>query len=153
MNKIKICLAASAGGHLTELMQLSGFYEKHEHFFISDKRTNAIELRKKKNKVYFVKVPRRNPINLIINFIQSLKIFLNEKPDVILSTGADVAIPILLIGKIFEKKIIFIESVARINEPSLSGKIIYPFSDLFFIQWKKNKKFFPKGIFAGSVFD
>ena len=150
---MKLCLAASAGGHLTELIQLKEFYKKFNYYFVSDKRTNAIELKKKKNKIYFVEIPRRNPIKFLINFFQSLKVFYNEKPDIVLSTGADVALPTLLIAKIFGKKIVFIESFARISNPSLSGRIAYPLSDLFFIQWKKNKKFFPKGIFAGSVFD
>lgn len=148
---MKICLAASAGGHLTELLQLEKSWQGRPHFFVSDKRFNAIDL-SKKEKTYFVICPRRNPLKLLVNFFQSLKIFLKEKPDVVISTGADTAIPICLIAKFFGKKIIFIESFCRINSPSLSGKIMYPFANEFFVQWKENLKFFPKAKHVGSVF-
>ncbi|MDO8627027.1 MAG: PssD/Cps14F family polysaccharide biosynthesis glycosyltransferase [Candidatus Diapherotrites archaeon] len=149
--KIKICIASSAGGHLTEILQLKNLYSKYEHFYLSDYRTNAIDL-SKKEKMYFVTCPRRNPLKLIASFFQSLQIFFHEQPDIVLSTGADTAFSICLITKLFRKKLIFIESFARIEEPSLSGKIFYPISDLFFIQWRENKKFFPNAIYAGPVF-
>ena len=148
---MKLCLAASAGGHLAELAQLEGFYKKREHFFVSDARSNALELAGKK-KIYFVACPRRNPLKLAVNFIQSLKVFLNEKPDVIVSTGADTAVPICLIAKLFGKKVVFIESFARIREGSLSAKIMYPFADRFFVQWPQTKAVFRRAEFAGSVF-
>lgn len=149
--KKKVCLACSAGGHLTELIQLEKAWENMPHFFLSDKRLNAIGL-SKKEQVYFVTCPRRNPLKLLLNIFQSLKVFLKERPDVVISTGADTAIPICIIAKLFWKKVIFIESFCRISSPSLSGKIMYKISDLFFVQWEQNKKFFPKARFAGSVF-
>ena len=147
----KICLACSAGGHLTELLQLEKAWKDKPHYFISDKRLNAIDL-SKKEKVFFVSCPRRNPINLTINFVQSLWLFLWQKPTIVISTGADTAIPTCLIAKFFRKKVVFIESFCRINEPSLSGKIMYKKANLFLVQWPENKKFFPKAEYEGSVF-
>jgi UDP-N-acetylglucosamine:LPS N-acetylglucosamine transferase len=148
---LKICIAASAGGHLTEALQLSEAWKGKKHYFVSDSRSNAESLAKKE-KVYFVEVPRRNPLKLLKNFFQSLKIFLKEKPDFVISTGADAAIPTCLIAKAFGKKIVFLESFCRIKEPSLSGKIMYGIADLFLVQWKENLGFFPKAKFFGSVF-
>ena len=147
----KICLACSAGGHLTELLQLEKAWKDKSHYFVSDKRLNAIDL-SKKEKVFFVSCPRKNPINLTINFLQSLWLFLWQKPTIVISTGADTAIPTCLIAKFFGRKIIFIESFCRINEPSLSGKIMYKKANLFLVQWSENKKFFPKAEYEGSVF-
>lgn len=148
---MKICLAASAGGHLTELLQLEESWKGDEYFFVSDERLNAIQL-SKRDRVYFVSCPRRNPLKLLVNFVQSFRIFLKEKPQVVISTGADTAIPICLIAKLFGKKIIFFESFCRIHSPSLSGKIMYPLTKEFFVQWKENLEFFPKAKYAGSVF-
>jgi len=149
---MKVCIACSAGGHLTEAMQLQKAWSERKHFFVSDKRSNALEL-SKKSRVYFVECPRRNPLKLFANFFQSLKVFLKEKPDIVISTGADTAIATCLIAKAFGKKVIFVESLARISSPSLSGKIMYPIADLFFVQWRQNLKFFPKAVFAGSVLE
>ncbi len=148
---MKICLACSGGGHLSELMQLRAFYEETSHFFLTDHRENSDELAKKE-KVFFVMCPRRNPANLFVNFFQSLKIFIAENPDVVISTGADTAILFCLIAKFFGKKLVFIESFCRVTSPSLSARIACPFSDLFFVQWPGMKKFFKKAVFAGSVF-
>lgn len=148
---MKICLAASAGGHLTELLQLQKSWQAYEHFFVSDKRLNAIDL-SKREKMYFTACPKRNPLKFLINLFESFKIFLKEKPDIVISTGADTAIAICLIAKLFRKKVIFIESFCRIDSPSLSGKIMYPLADKFFVQWKENLEFFPKAEYSGSVF-
>jgi len=148
---MKICLAASAGGHLAELLQLERAWETKERFFITDKRTNGIELAKKE-KTYFLTCPRRNPIKTTLNFFQALGIFLRERPNIVISTGADTAIPFCLIAKFFGRKIVFIESFCRIKKPSLSGKIMYKKSDLFLVQWRENLEFFPEAEFAGGVF-
>jgi beta-1,4-N-acetylglucosaminyltransferase len=148
---MKICLICSGGGHLNELMQLKNSFQNYPHYFVSFKRPNSIQLAKKE-KTYFIKCPARNPIYFIINFFQSIKIFLKEKPDLIISTGADVALNTCIIGKIFGKKIIFIESFARIKELSLTGKIIYKFADLFLVQWKELAKKYPKAVYGGAVY-
>lgn len=133
-------------------MQLEKSWQGIKHFFVSDARSNALEL-SKKEKVYFVECPRRNPLKLLLNSFQSLKVFMKEKPDVVISTGADTAIATCVIAKAFGKKLIFVESLARISSPSLSGKIAYPIADLFFVQWSQNLNFFPKAVFAGSVLE
>jgi len=141
----------TSDSHELLLIQLEKAWQGKPHYFVSDKRLNAIDLAKTE-KVYFVTCPRRNPLKTLVNLFQSLKIFLTERPAFVISTGADTAIASCLIAKLFRKKVVFIESFCRIKQASLSGKIMYRFSDLFLVQWKQNKKFFPKAEYAGSVF-
>ena len=148
---MKICLACSAGGHLSELLQLEKFYKKHKHFFLTFKRQDS-EYLAKKEKVYFVKDPVHNPLNIIINFFQSLRVFLLQRPDVIISTGAGVVVATYYIAKLFGKKIIFIEGFCRVKKPSIPGRMIYPISDLFIVQWKSLLKFYPKSKHGGPIF-
>lgn len=136
---------------MTELLQLDKAWKGRKHFFVSDRRLNAIDLAKSEQ-VYFVECPRRNPLKLVLNIGQSMGIFFREKPDVVVSTGADTAIPICLVARLFGRKVVFIESFCRIKEASLSGKIMYRIANLFLVQWEQNKEFFPKAEFAGSVF-
>jgi len=136
---------------LTELIQLERAWAGRKHFFVSDKRNNAIAL-SKRERVYFVVCPRRNPLKLLANFLQSLWIFLKERPAVVISTGADTAIPICFIAKLFRKKVVFIESFCRVASPSLSGKMMYKRADLFLVQWKQNLEFFPEAKYRGGVF-
>lgn len=149
---MKICIAASAGGHLTEALQLAEVWKGKEHFFISDKRINAISLAQKE-KVYFILPSRRNYFKFGISFLQSLYIILKERPSVIISTGAEIGYPALLIGHYLGIKTIYIETLARINSPSLCGKLIYGKCDHFYVQWEESKKFFPKAKYIGSILD
>jgi len=148
--KQKICIAASAGGHLTEVLQLKETWKGKDYFFISDKRINALDLAKKE-KMYFILPPRRSYIRTLIAFFQTFLIFLRENPSIILSTGAEIGYPALILGWIFRKKTIYIESIARINSPSLCGKLVYGKVDHFYVQWEEGLKFFPKAKYVGAV--
>ena len=80
-----------------------------------------------------------------INFYQSFKILFKERPKLIISTGADVCLGTIILGKLFFKtRLIFIESAANVVTPTLTGRISYFFSDLFIIQHKDLIKYYPK---------
>jgi len=147
----KICIATSTGGHLKEVLQLKKFYSKYEHYFVTMKRPDGIDLAKRE-KVYFVECPSRNIIKTLDNFSQSYTVFVKEKPDLIISAGADTALATCIIGKLFGKKVIYIESFCRPTKPSVTGRILYFFADLFIYQWKEVGKYYPSGKYGGSIF-
>ena len=57
-----------------------------------------------------------------------------------------------LIGKLFKKKLIFIESFAKVNSPTLTGKLLYKFADQFYVQWEQMKEHYPNAIFKGGIY-
>ena len=105
---MKICVASSAGGHLTEVLQLRSAYEKFSHFYIIVKRDDSAWLEKKR-KVYYVSDVRRNSKAFLENFFRSIEILKKEQPDVLISTGAGGALPSILAARLLGIKIIFIE--------------------------------------------
>lgn len=104
-------------------------------------------------KMYFVENPGRNPLKFITHSIKSLFILLKERPNVIITTGAGLVVPICFMGKfLFRSKIIFIETFSRIDTPSLTGRLVFHISDLFIIQWKQLKKFYgDKAVYGGQL--
>lgn len=150
--KPKLCLACSAGGHLTEMMHLSRCYSKYVHFFLTFRRHDTSELRKAE-KVYFVDDPGRNPVRLLKCVFQSMSVLAKEKPDVVISTGAGVAIPACYMAKFFfGSKVVFLESFCRVEEPSFAGRLAYPIADLFLVQWPKlAKKYGRKAEYRGAI--
>lgn len=130
---MKIALACSAGGHLTEIRQLEEAYSRHKHFFVTFKRDDSIELRN----AHYIEDPKRSLLKLAKNIAQSLVVFLRERPDVVMTTGAGVAVPFCYIAKIFGKKIIYLESYCRIERPSITGRALYRISDVFLVQWEE----------------
>ena len=77
---------------------------------------------------------------------------LRINPEVIISTGAGLAFPFCLFGKIFNKKIIYIESFARVTQPSRTGKHLYKFADVFIIQHEELREFYPDAVYGGWIY-
>jgi beta-1,4-N-acetylglucosaminyltransferase len=149
---MKICLTCSAGGHYTEMSYIENAFAKYDYFYVTIKS----ELTKDVKRPYYINDSYGHNYleicsNFFIIFIQSIKIFLKEKPDIIISFGADVTIPICIIGKLFKKKIIYIESLCRIKDISVTGKILYFVVDLFIVQWEELQKKYKKSVFIGRI--
>jgi UDP-N-acetylglucosamine:LPS N-acetylglucosamine transferase len=148
---MKICLVGS-GGHLTQILQLMDAFEGYETFFV----TYNSETTKNLKNTYLIKHYGERNIHLFLMMInitlKAFSILIKEKPDVIVSTGAEIAIPICYIGKFMGKKIIYIESLSRIRTRSGTGKIIYPIADLFLVQWQSLlKRYGKKAQYWGKV--
>lgn len=150
---MKICICCSAGGHLIEALQIKDAYKDYDYFFFTFYQKGIID-EIKKERVYFSINLERNIIKFFKCITDTFKVLLKEKPKIIISTGAGFAIPSIILGKLlFRSKIIFIETFTRIYEPSMSGKIAYYFSDLFFVQWKQLlSKYGKKAVYRGAVF-
>ena len=87
---------------------------------------------------------------LIFKFL-AFKVLRKERPDVIISSGAAVAVPFFYVGKLFGAKTVYIEVYDRIDIPTLTGKLVYPVTDKFILQWEEQKKFYKKGINLGGM--
>ena len=80
------------------------------------------------------------------------KVLRKEKPDILVSSGAAVAVPFFYLGKLFGKKLIYIEVFDRVDKPTLTGRLVYPITDQFIVQWEEQLKVYPKAINLGSIF-
>ena len=148
--RLKICLVCSVGGHLNQIMLLSSFYRKHEYYFLTFYRGSVAHFGERE-KVYFIKDPSRNVAYFAVSFWQSVKIFLRESPDLILSTGAGVAVATCFLGWLLRKRVVFIEDWCRIDKPSVSGRLVYPIASLFFVQHKGLKRFYRNAVYQGAL--
>ncbi len=151
----KICMISSSGGHYEQLMMLKELSMDYETFVVTEKtKYNNSD---KKIDYYVLQVNRKEPLfilkMLLISF-KSLYIFIKEKPDVVISTGVLASIPMLFLGHFFKKKVIYIESFAKINSPTMTGKLIYKkkWANQFYVQWESMKEFYPDAIFKGGIY-
>ena len=81
---------------------------------------------------------------MLINSIRSLKVWIKEKPDVVVTTGTLVALPFAILSKVFNKKFIYIESYSRVYNGTKAGRFLYRLADLFIVQWKPLLEIYPK---------
>jgi beta-1,4-N-acetylglucosaminyltransferase len=70
---------------------------------------------------------------------------------VVVSSGAGVAFPFFLLAKLLGKRTVYVEVYDRIDSPTLTGRLCYPFSDLFLLQWEEQRRSYPKGQVIGSL--
>lgn len=152
--RIKLCFAASSGGHLDELLRLRPLMERCDSFLVTEK-TAYKPAGLNVTCYYLLQVNRREPscfLRLIANGWLSLRIFLKERPDVVISTGVLAVIPLCLLCRVFRKKLIFIETFANVKTPTMTGRLLYRFADRFYIQWPQLQKYYPKAVYKGGVY-
>ena len=148
---IKICLISSPGGHLTYLLYLRSIWKQYAHFWVTSD-AGALSRSLTGETLFYIIDPQRNIIKFIRNWVQAGSLLIKESPDVIITTGSGIAIPICILGRLLGKKIVFIETAAAVRVLSLTGKIIYPLAHLFIVQWKYLLPKYPKAVYGGTFF-
>jgi beta-1,4-N-acetylglucosaminyltransferase len=94
----------------------------------------------------------RNLWNAVRNTLLAIRVLRRERPDLIISSGAGVAVPFFLIGKLFGAKTVYIEVFDRVNAPTLTGRLVRHMSDLFVVQWPEMEQIYPGSVNLGSIF-
>ncbi|MGL5650096.1 MAG: PssD/Cps14F family polysaccharide biosynthesis glycosyltransferase [Clostridium sp.] len=154
----KVLFIASTGGHLSELMELKPLFKKYDYHIITEKTDTTIKLKDKyKDKISYLVYGARNYMfsymfKFPYNILKSLVFYIKLRPDVIVTTGAHTAVPICYIGKLFKKKIIFIETFARVESSSMSGRLIHKVADVFIVQHPEMEKVYENAIYKGALY-
>lgn len=152
--RTKICFAASSGGHYEQLLMLKPLMDKYDSFVITEKTLYTAKI--KGEKMYYMEQVNRKEKTfiprMIVNTVRSFSIFRKERPDVVICTGVLAMIPICLIAKLRGKKLIYIESFAKVTSATLTGKLIFKFADQFYVQWPQMQKLYPKALYLGGIY-
>ena len=154
----KVLFISSTGGHLNELMQLKPLFKKYDYHILTEKDKVTENLKEEYGEkiTYLPYGTRAKIFSYIFKYsflcLKSIYLYFKLKPKYIVTTGTHTVVPICYLGKLFGSKIIFIETFANINKKTLSGKMIYPISDLFIVQWEEMLKLYPKAVLGGSIY-
>lgn len=152
--RIHLCLVSSSGGHLEQLLRLTPLLECYGGCIVTEQVGYKLGL--DSYPIYYIPAINRTDAHfvskLIRVFITGTKILRKERPAVIISTGAVAALPLLMIGKLQGSKIIYIESFAKVDTPSLTGKVAYRLADQFYVQWEPLLAYYPKAIYLGGIY-
>lgn len=158
--KMKIVVVLGEGGHTTELLNLIELLgDQYDYNYIISKEDNLSANKiKYSGPIYKLSRPRGKKSGLISSVLLTIKagaeaisVLINVHPKAIISAGPAIAVPVSIIGKLFGVKIIFVETGSRVSTLSLTGRIMYRLSDLFFVQWQELKKNLPKAVYAGRL--
>jgi beta-1,4-N-acetylglucosaminyltransferase len=145
----KLCLVCSNGGHLRELIQFRDFYNHYPHFFVLNGTTKNENVTKGK---YYVFSLFERDLYFFRNLWEAVVMFNRERPNLILSTGAGICIPVALVAKCLGVKIYYIETMAKVTVLSKTGHIMKVLSDKFFVPYKNIKGAPKSAVILGSYF-
>lgn len=152
----KVLFICSVGGHLTQMLQLKSLFDKYDYLLVTEKTDVTIELKEKYNLLFFRYCNAQNFFKYfmvnILNAFNAIYTFIKFRPDVIVSTGANTSVPMCYLGRLFGKKVIFIESFAKNKGKTLSGKLVYPIATTFVVQWKSMLDYYPKAVYWGGIY-
>jgi beta-1,4-N-acetylglucosaminyltransferase len=148
---VRVLIVCSSGGHLTQALALRGWWGEHERSWVTlpteDARSRLVGER-----VVEAHYPTvRNLPNLARNFALARRVLRAERPELVFSTGAAIALPFFVQARRFGARTAFLEPVDRITSPSLSGRLVYPFADRFFVQWERLEPVYPGAENIGVV--
>lgn len=153
-NQIKICFAASSGGHFEQLLMLKPLMQRYDSFILTEKTQYAASV--PDMQTYYLKQVNRKEKTfiprMISNTVQSWKIFKKEQPDLVICTGVLAMIPMCVIAKRKHKKLIYIESFAKVNSPTMTGKFLHKYADQFYVQWESMLEVYPDAICLGGIY-
>jgi beta-1,4-N-acetylglucosaminyltransferase len=146
----RILLVASPGGHLLQMLALEPAWGGLRRTWVTLTRPDATDLLAAEDVVFAHGPTERNIPNLLRNLWLAWRTVRRCRPDVILSTGAALAVPFFIVGRLYGSRLVYVESLTRVNELALSGRLVYPLTDTFFVQWQMGAR--PRrAIYAGSI--
>lgn len=155
----KVCFCSSSGGHFEQLLMLKPLMEKYDSSILTEKtkyRNQASDNQNDFSHVFLLPQVNRTEflwfIKLLWTSAKSLYVYLKLRPQVVVCTGALSMIPFSLIAKIGGAKLIYIESFAKVSSPTITGKVLYRFTDRFYVQWESMLKYYPKAIYLGALY-
>lgn len=70
----------------------------------------------------------------------------------IISSGAAVAVPFFIIGKMFGAKCVYVEVFDRVDKSTLTGRMLNGVADLFIVQWPEQLEVYKNAVDLGSIF-
>ncbi|RME44908.1 MAG: hypothetical protein D6796_11150 [Caldilineae bacterium] len=158
---MRLLVVLGEGGHTKEMITLVDMLSApYEYGYVVVRGDEVSEAKiRRPGKIYHITRPRYKRLRFWIDSINTLRcaveafrILREFRPVAVVSAGPSVAVPVSLVAKWMGISVIFVETGSRITSLSMTGRILYRFADLFFVQWPELAERFPKAIYAGRLF-
>lgn len=148
---MRVLLVGSSGGHLAQLMCLEPWWSEHERHWVTFETPDATSKLAGESVTWAHYPTTRNIPNLIRNTRLARKLLRELKPDVIVSTGAAVAVPFFWLTRNKPTTSVYLEVYDRVDSPTLTGRLCRPASDLFLVQWAEQRRLYASSVLLGPV--
>lgn len=151
-DRLRVVLVCSSGGHLDHLNRLRPWWEHHNRKWVTFPGADSESLLADEEVTWAYHPTTRNVPNLVRNLGLAWRTLRRERPDVVVSTGAGVAFPFFVLARLLGVATVYLEVYDRIDLPTLTGRLCYPLSRLFLLQWPEQRRFYPRGVVVGGLY-
>ena len=145
-----ILLVSSNGGHLLQLAQLKDAWKREQRVWVTFDKADSRSMLAGERVLYAYHPTNRSLLNLLRNLWLAARVMAQLHPAAVVTTGAGVAVPFCYVGRLFGAQIVYIESFSRIDEASLTARLVHPVAHRFFVQWPELLPRFRKAEFRGT---
>jgi UDP-N-acetylglucosamine:LPS N-acetylglucosamine transferase len=147
----RVLLVCSTGGHLTQLLRLKPWWERHDRTWVTFDKADARSHLAGERTVWAHHPTTRNVPNALRNLVLARKVLRDERPDVIVSDGAGVAVPFFWMARRMGIATVYVEVFDRVESPTLTGRMCRPVTDLFCVQWPEQQRHYEGSVVIGPL--
>jgi UDP-N-acetylglucosamine:LPS N-acetylglucosamine transferase len=151
--RAQLLLVSSVGGHLLQLVALRPAWSGFTRVWVTFDGADSRALLADERVVHAYGPTVRNVPNFLRNLVLAAKVLRRVRPVAVVTTGAGVAVPFALVARILGARVVYVETLARIDTPSLSYRLSRPFVSRTYVQWPELVRSLPAARFCGTVFD
>jgi len=146
-----VMLVASTGGHLAQLLQLEPWWRLHRRTWVTFDKPDARSTLVGEDVVWAHHPTTRNIPNLMRNALLAGQVVHSRRPDVVVSSGAGVALPFFVAARALSIPTVFLEVYDRVDSTTLTGRMCRPFSTSFCVQWPEQRALYAGSELVGPV--
>ncbi len=146
-----VLAVCSSGGHLAQLLVLRPALAAKRVRWVTFATPDATSQLEADDVVWAHHPTTRNARNLLRNSLLAWRLLRRERPDLVVSSGAGVAVPFFVLGRLLGVPTVWIEVFDRLDTPTLTGRLVRPFATRVLVQWEEQRGLYPGAEVAGTL--
>lgn len=150
-SRLHLMLVASNGGHLAQLLQLEPWWRRHERTWVTFDTADTRSTLGGERVLHAFHPTTRHLGNLARNTVLARRLVAEQRPDVVVSTGAGVALPFFLAARARRVPTLYLEVYDRVDSRTLTGRLCRPLSTAFCVQWPEQQPLYDGSELVGTV--
>lgn len=167
---MRVLAVLGSGGHTTEMLRIVKILDDEfmplSFVYAETDKHSLDQVKEVIEKPYSIRtIPRAREVkqswkstvlSTLRAIFHAIPIMFDLRPDLLLLNGPGTCIPLVIAAFVLQLttnhdvKIVFIESFCRVERLSMTGRLLYPISDIFFVQWPELLASYPRAIYRGK---
>jgi UDP-N-acetylglucosamine--N-acetylmuramyl-(pentapeptide) pyrophosphoryl-undecaprenol N-acetylglucosamine transferase len=143
---VAIHLAASPGGHLDLLVAVADALGDRPTIWLTEEGQRAETLGRDGRTVHGLPPFKRTPRRVLANVWRAAQIVWHGRPRLVVCSGAGLVVPFCTFARLLGARIVFIETMARVHDPSASGRVLSRLADTVIVQWPEMAQVYPQAV-------